>query len=420
MSSIEEVRALVDQGKIGEAVMQFRDWMLSEDRKVDGAYMIGELEMTYGNLGQGLIVTAQALNLAPDRKDIADAVAAGRVKIANRADEFAAAGDAAAAVALLRCRLAVTPNEASTLARLASLAEPLAAQAGRESERRNALLAVLCDVAALTGGDFAFAAARHGLGEAYEKECAARPSYAVGVTTFDKRFHTYFTPLLHQVRAFAPRADIVVCVNGNNQQKFDETYRREILQLLSGVPNAYPIIFPMFRGLSRMWNAIAINTSADYVLLLNDDVSIFEGSLFPSIESAIHRLKSSFKINRLWSHFVMSRRELDQLGYFDERLLGIGGEDGDMEWRYIDAFSRPMHNVQMPVIFNFWSMDATDNVHKSASGKYSLFNQTFLDQKFVPAETGHVGLFETPRKMVIEHPNQYPSEGFYLDHRDEV
>jgi hypothetical protein len=419
MNMTDTVQALVNAGDIAQAVMKCREMMLSEEHKIDGAFLVGKLEMAFGNFGQGFIVAAQALNLAPDRGDIAAEVEAAGQRLFSLADNAVAAGDAAAAAALLRTKLAVSPDDRAALGGLAALIEPLAAQAGRDEGRRDALAAVLRDLEALTGASAAAAAGRHGATEAYIR-AGARPSYTIGVTTFDKRFHTYFTPLMRQIRAFCPRADVVVCVNGNHKQDFDPAYRRDLLRLAAEQPNVYPVIFPVFRGLSRMWNAIAVNSPADYVLLLNDDVGIFDGSFFSRLEETVRRAGTSFKINNLWSHFVMNKAELDRLGYFEERLLGIGGEDGDMEWRYLKAFGRPMHNERIPVIFNFWSMEATDNIEKMSGKKYSLFNEKFLNSKFVPGDGGIVGLFDEPRVMAIEHLNPYPAEAFFLAHRHEL
>jgi hypothetical protein len=45
-------------------------------------------------------------------------------------------------------------------------------------------------------------------------------------------------------------------------------------------------------------------------------------------------------MNKSWSHFLISRQEIDELGYFDKRILGLGEEGGNMTWRYIRQYKR--------------------------------------------------------------------------------
>ena len=101
-----------------------------------------------------------------------------------------------------------------------------------------------------------------------------RGTLTIGITTFERRFETYFVPLVDQIRDMDVEIEIVVAVNGEHQHRFSERYRTALLRFIAGQPNLFPIVFPQFRGLAKLWNSIIVNASHDHILILNDDVAI--------------------------------------------------------------------------------------------------------------------------------------------------
>ncbi|PKN17993.1 MAG: hypothetical protein CVU71_10740 [Deltaproteobacteria bacterium HGW-Deltaproteobacteria-6] len=249
---------------------------------------------------------------------------------------------------------------------------------------------------------------------------------SIGITTFGNRFDRYFVPLLSRLKEYAPETEVIVAINGEHEQAFDEVYRRRILEFAACHKKIYPVMFPQFRGLSKLWNSIIINASHDYILLINDDIMINDASFMNSICLAIRKNKGrSFLINKSWSHFLISRAEIDELGYFDERLLGIGEEDGDMTWRYISHFGREMNSFKMKSFINY--AEETVNTYKpinikSHSGsKYSLFNREFMfKEKYQPDATGLKGMFDEPVRVKDPGKEQYPNERFYHLHKKDI
>ena len=249
---------------------------------------------------------------------------------------------------------------------------------------------------------------------------------SIGITTFERRFDKYFIPLLSKIRKYDNDTEIIVAVNGEHNRDFGEDYRKRILEFLSTQKNVYPVFFPRFRGLSKLWNTIIIHATYDHILILNDDIMMTKRNAIKKVQKNIQcNDGKSFVINKSWSHFVVSREEIDELGYFDERLLGIGEEDGDITWRYIDKYNRPVSNFQVNGIVNY----ADETVHsykpvniKSHSGtKYSLFNRKFMfEQKYKSDSNGIKGMFEHPVNINDEGLNQYPNELFYRKHKDEL
>ncbi len=252
-----------------------------------------------------------------------------------------------------------------------------------------------------------------------------RDSLSIGITTFERRFESYFVPLVEQLRAMNADIELVIAVNGEHRRRFSESYRADLLGFLSAKPNTFPIVFPQFRGLTKLWNSIIINASNEHVLILNDDVAITKKQFLKKVQRALTRSRGrSFTINRSWSHFVISRDEIDRLGYFDERLLGIGEEDGDMAWRYRDHYGCALKDYAISGISNFSEATMEErptNVACHSGGKYSQFNRRFIYQsKYREDSQGIKGMFDTP--MTIQDPGQpqYPHERFYRDHRDKL
>lgn len=249
---------------------------------------------------------------------------------------------------------------------------------------------------------------------------------SIGITTFEHRFNEYFVPLLLKIREYDKDTEIIVAVNGEHNRDFGEDYRKRILEFLSSQRNVYPVFFPRFRGLSKLWNTIIINATYNHILILNDDIMITKRNTIENVQKNIQRNGGkSFVINKSWSHFVVSREEIDELGYFDERLLGIGEEDGDLTWRYIQRYGRPISNFSIRGLENY----ADETVHsykpiniKCHSGtKYSLFNREFMfEQKYKSDPKGIKGIFEHPVNINDEGPDQYPNERFYRKHKDEL
>lgn len=249
---------------------------------------------------------------------------------------------------------------------------------------------------------------------------------SIGITTFGNRFDRYFIPLLSKIREYAPENEVIVAINGEHQQPFSEEYRRRILEFIAVHRRVFPVVFPQFRGLSKLWNSIVIHASHDHVLMLNDDIMINGTGFLKDICSAIRKNHGrTFLINQSWSHFLVSRKELDDLGYFDERLLGIGEEDGDMTWRYIQRYGKPITNVRMKSFVNYAEETVNSykpiNIQTHSGTKYSLFNRRFMfSEKYAPDPGGIRGMFGEP--VVLKDPGkeQYPNERFYRERKDEL
>jgi len=236
--------------------------------------------------------------------------------------------------------------------------------------------------------------------------------YSIGIVSFNKRFESYFKPLIKFIKDNSD-LEVVVCINGSLREEFDQSYRKELLTFLSQYDKVYPMIFTSFRSLSKLWNNLIINSTNDNILILNDDVKILNGKFFEDVEKNINN--DLFTINGSWSHFVANRNQMIELGFFDERLLGVGEEDGDMVFRYINKYGQRPKDIISENLYNISSNENQDNMKKGI-GKYSLFNRLFMfNYKYLMNPSGIKGMFDYPVTQNIQDTNLYPYEKFYLD-----
>ena len=123
-------------------------------------------------------------------------------------------------------------------------------------------------------------------------------SYSIGIVTFEKRFDDYFKPLLKSIKKILPEIEIIVFINGNLNNEFNNKYRKEILNYCASFDNVYPHVCTEFRSLSKLWNNILIFSSNDQCLILNDDVTLtnlfFDNLSY--IEKIIKSLSQAIKI----------------------------------------------------------------------------------------------------------------------------
>ena len=159
--------------------------------------------------------------------------------------------------------------------------------------------------------------------------------------------------------------------------------------------------------------------------MLNDDTLITDRKFMNKISTILKKNgERSFLINHSWSHFVARKEEIANLGYFDERLLGIGEEDGDMTWRYIREHGAPLASHTIKGFKNYAEetmAQQPENIRCHANGKYSLFNRRFVhEKKYAASPQGIKGMFDEPMELKDAGPDQYPNERFYYEHSDEL
>lgn len=235
--------------------------------------------------------------------------------------------------------------------------------------------------------------------------------YSIGITTFSKRYN-FIETLIHQIRKFTNKR-VIITINGELHSNFDDDYRKKILKLCLSYDNIYPIFFIEQRGLSKMWNTLLIHSDKDNMLLLNDDIEILNGEIFNELNT-INEIKLC-KINNSFSHFIVNRKLIYDIGWFDERLLGFGEEDGDIVYRLMERGIN-ISNIDVGGIINIVSNVRHDIIN--GVGKYSKFNRDYMfNEKYKKGNSKISGMFGVNHIKNIEDINTNPLEKFFWDNK---
>lgn len=265
----------------------------------------------------------------------------------------------------------------------------------------------------------------------------SKTNYTIGITTFEHRFEKYFKPLVNQIKKVNPEVELIVYINAQYGTGLNDEYRKSMLEFLASHQNIYPIFTPHFKGLSKMWNNIIVQSTNNNVFVFNDDISI-EPQFFNQIDEAFKQTTSSFRINNSFSHFHVNRKEIFEVGFFDERLIGLGEEDGDWCFRWEKKYQRilPSLNTQFVTSFYYVKDDKnSEGMEKDKNhAKYTPWNARWIfKNKYDPENTklaltqgfpadGRGGMYGKPvaiREDSIEL-DFYPAEKFFWEHIHEL
>ena len=244
-------------------------------------------------------------------------------------------------------------------------------------------------------------------------------NYTIGITTFSARID-YLIKLLEQIRFFTD-APIIITINGENEGKLSDDYMSKVFALCIKFKQIYPIFFQEIRGLSKMWNTIIVHSVSDNILLLNDDIEIHNDNIFKTVGdlSDNPNFNSICKFNGSFSHFLVKKECMEKIGFFDERLLGFGEEDGDITYRLI-KHNMELHSLGSSGLINIVS-DVRHSEVKPGIGKYSKFNRDFIyGQKYGVTNEGIKGMFDTPMIENLHNENAYPYEVFFRENKSKL
>lgn len=259
----------------------------------------------------------------------------------------------------------------------------------------------------------------------------------IGITTFEYRFEKYLIPLITEIKRQYNDIELIIYVNAQYGKGLNEEYRKSLLTFISKYDKIYPIMTPHFKGLSKMWNNIIVHSSNNNIIILNDDVQIVDGFI-STLSQVIKNHNSSFRINSSFSHFHVNREEVFEVGFFDERLIGLGEEDGDWCFRWERHYQKILPSFNTNLIRSFyyvkddknseglekdetWGKYTPWNANWIFSNKYDPDNKELALSQGFPAD-GRGGMYGKPvaiRKDSVEL-NFYPAEKFFWEHINEL
>jgi len=243
----------------------------------------------------------------------------------------------------------------------------------------------------------------------------------IGIVTFRQRAHL-IKKLIEQIRTYVPNeVNIVLAVNGNNEEDMPESYRKEMLDLCLQYENIYPIICPEFKSLCKLWNTLVIYSKTEYNFIICDDVNYGNPDALNIIYNHVSNTKDEFfTINNQFSHFVLTKTILHKLGYFDERLSGYGEEDGDIIHRYIKMFGNRMKDIYITNIVNLAAYDLRNEKIENHIDNKPRFNREFIMMKYQYDHNGIYGMSPVPVTKVMDDYQQYPYEMFVKNNKHNI
>jgi hypothetical protein len=213
---------------------------------------------------------------------------------------------------------------------------------------------------------------------------------SIGIVTYLGRFETYFKPLIKKLHSLFPDFDIIVFINGHYDTVRQIKYLQDITWFLRNYPNIRYITNLEHQALARGLNWLILMSKSGKVLILNDDVSFkleFRHNLMN-----LRGVPEIFTLNGSWSHFVVSKEIIRQVGWFEERLLGIGFEDADYICR-LSMEGIPLGDIAIQGLLNFVAPQPDAGWHNLSEvmlGKYARLNQEVFLQKWWHSAHGPV------------------------------
>jgi len=228
----------------------------------------------------------------------------------------------------------------------------------------------------------------------------------IGITTYVDRFENSFKPIIKILTLLFPYEQIIVVANGHFDEQRQRSYLTEIRAYCSKFSNVELFDFVSPVCCSKLVNTITLKTRNKKILLINDDLRFSINFKKFLVTSGILDERIAI-INRSWCHLVLSKEIVKEVGFFDERLPEIGGEDDDFAARcalagieipvyYTNKVSGRLRKNKKRNKLNSWGKDMTQQ-----KGGYSSENAKFLLGK--KWETS-----ESPFEDAIFVPNRKP------------
>jgi len=209
--------------------------------------------------------------------------------------------------------------------------------------------------------------------------------YSIGVVTYVARYNKYFTPLIKQLTSIFPDKEIICTINGHPDTSLQIEYLKNVTAFLNQFPNVKYITYEIHQPIARCWNWLVLMSFSPAVLILNDDIKV--SLLFrKDFEKAFVKNQEFFVINKSWSHFLISKNRIKEIGWFEERLLGSGDEDGDYISRMVRK-NMKVTNVPCRGVINYVAEQKNagwKNICGADHGKYSNINKEFMIKKWSP------------------------------------
>lgn len=235
--------------------------------------------------------------------------------------------------------------------------------------------------------------------------------FCVVVTTHSRRFSDCLQLIDSLSRELSNDVSIYVVINADTFGDYDQLLRSSFLSQATKLPRVFPVCLGNPAGMSELWNLGIRLADSENVFMLQDDLLVDEKTIRGIFKDALAVLKESqmVVINDSYGHFGITKDCVQKVGWFDERFLGFGEEDGDYSMRYRSVYGSKVPVLNAYGLHNEASSVGYEEVVK-ANGKYSLFNTALMRLKYTETrdEKGHYSW----GKAVFGTPDFHPGVRF--------
>lgn len=243
-----------------------------------------------------------------------------------------------------------------------------------------------------------------------EKSSSRELSRAILVTTFEKRFFSSALPLIKSIRNLGIDYPILIFINGNLDGNFDWTARKKFIDEVNKLEKVGFVTSNVMTGMSRNWNLGLQLLGSKLTLCLCDDLVISYG-FQKELDEAFVKAKSEGLITLAgFAAFVINENVIADIGWFDERYLGFGEEDGDYVWRFQEFYkSLPPRKICLAI--NHENLKSRGD-EVPGTTKYSLTNRVYKEIKYKQNIRGIKGMYESPHIKVLSDLSAHNMEEF--------
>ena len=207
--------------------------------------------------------------------------------------------------------------------------------------------------------------------------------FSIGIVTYVDRYQRFFKPLITNLVKIFPDTEFVIAVNGYYDKNIQHRYLAEIKAFLSQFRNVKVIDFVEPQSLSKLWNLCVVHSTNPKTMILNDDIKI-KTTFRIELEASGALQQDIALINRSWSHFIISKKIIAKIGWFDERFPGVGNEDEDYEARLcVQSLAVETYRIHAlkNIVFVTLNFSYGKNVD-TVNTKYLRKNKIFFDRKW--------------------------------------
>lgn len=237
--------------------------------------------------------------------------------------------------------------------------------------------------------------------------------FSIVITTFEDRQMQSCLPLIKSLRQNGVGNPLVVVLNGVYGRKVDPSLRADFVKEANAFQDVSFVMSRSMIPLARCWNLGIQMSNSSVCVVLNDDLAVNGRGLLSDLERLAETASECGLAlgNGSFSHFALSKDCLSSIGWFDERYLGIGEEDGDYAWRFEDHFGVPPQTSALSSIRNL--DDPSRGEFITGIGKYSLANRVFMQMKFELHSGTVKGMFDDVSIRRLSEIDPYPHWRFH-------